>query len=132
MDEEWPEGEDCYDRKCDGVYVLDDVENCSCHISAPCHGHLNTKLVCSECAITPEEWSEEVDHTMPHTKENKDLLERFLFDLEQLFIKHNAAVTVAIDEEGCDIWFETENGSVSFEESIISEDIKQARENLRT
>ena len=46
-DKDAPRG--CKPRRCTGAMVLQDVECCSCHINAPCHGHENQKLECDTC-----------------------------------------------------------------------------------
>jgi len=52
------EGEHCPFDDCGGVMRIDDVENCSCHISPPCAGCTNAPLVCSECGYEYEEVGE--------------------------------------------------------------------------
>ena len=53
------EGETCNRLGCDGVMIFDDVENCSCHISAPCAGHMRQQLICGICG------SAQCDDEMP-------------------------------------------------------------------
>ena len=34
---QYDEGSKCKDTNCSGILELEKVENCSCHISPPCH-----------------------------------------------------------------------------------------------
>ena len=43
------EGETCHRNGCDGVIKLEEVENCSCHLSAPCGECTNAGMWCPEC-----------------------------------------------------------------------------------
>lgn len=43
------EGEVCNREGCKGFIELEKVENCSCHISAPCWAHENAGLCCPDC-----------------------------------------------------------------------------------
>jgi len=43
------EGETCGRDGCDGVLVLEPVENCSCHISAPCGACMTPRDHCPVC-----------------------------------------------------------------------------------
>ena len=44
------EDDNCpYIGDCDGVMIIPPTEDCSCHISAPCHKCVNTQLTCSKC-----------------------------------------------------------------------------------
>ncbi|MBB1606505.1 MULTISPECIES: hypothetical protein [unclassified Pseudomonas] len=45
----YEEGANCNRDGCDGVIELEKVDNCSCHISAPCSGHENQDTWCPEC-----------------------------------------------------------------------------------
>lgn len=49
------EGVVCAMEGCDGVIEFSEVENCSCHISAPCSGCMGTKFVCPKCG-----WEEDI------------------------------------------------------------------------
>lgn len=43
------EGESCEREGCSGVIELEEVENCSCHISAPCSKCTDADMWCPEC-----------------------------------------------------------------------------------
>lgn len=43
------EGEICGRDECSGIIEIEEPEDCSCHISAPCHYHVNTDMWCPEC-----------------------------------------------------------------------------------
>ncbi len=43
------EGDRCRFEDCDGEYGYEKVENCSCHISPPCHQCVENPLVCLGC-----------------------------------------------------------------------------------
>lgn len=43
------EGETCGRDGCEGVVELEPVEDCSCHISAPCWRHENADMHCPDC-----------------------------------------------------------------------------------
>jgi len=43
------EGDECPEPGCTGHLGFPKVENCSCHISAPCHACVNSVLTCDEC-----------------------------------------------------------------------------------
>lgn len=45
----YSEGDVCGRSGCYGVIELEKVENCSCHLSAPCWGHENADMCCQEC-----------------------------------------------------------------------------------
>lgn len=45
----YEEGATCNREGCDGRIELEKVENCSCHLSAPCWGHVNADMECREC-----------------------------------------------------------------------------------
>ncbi|KQI68727.1 hypothetical protein AN189_07460 [Loktanella sp. 3ANDIMAR09] len=49
------EGERCNRQGCDGTMVFEDVEGCSCHINAPCHGHENQQIICDGCGYGPDD-----------------------------------------------------------------------------
>lgn len=49
------EGHICNRDGCRGILEVVPVENCSCHISAPCPGHENQILTCPECDWSSEE-----------------------------------------------------------------------------
>ena len=48
------EGDVCGVDGCNGHLKFEIVENCSCHISAPCTKCLNVNLYCPECGWTNE------------------------------------------------------------------------------
>jgi len=43
------EGDCCLNEGCNGVLEYLEVENCYCHIVAPCNICVNNPLACSEC-----------------------------------------------------------------------------------
>lgn len=43
------EGDTCGLEDCPGALEYPEVENCYCHISAPCWEHENNPLTCNEC-----------------------------------------------------------------------------------
>ena len=43
------EGDTCGRGGCEGVIELEEVENCSCHISAPCWKHEQADMHCPDC-----------------------------------------------------------------------------------
>ncbi|AHF77940.1 Phage protein [Sodalis praecaptivus] len=43
------EGDTCARDGCEGVIELEEVENCSCHLYAPCWRHENADMWCPEC-----------------------------------------------------------------------------------
>lgn len=45
----YDEGEVCARDGCEGVIELEEVDNCSCHLSAPCYRHENADMWCPEC-----------------------------------------------------------------------------------
>lgn len=45
------EGDICNRNGCKGVMVLDDVENCSCHLRATCCQCFNRDLCCQVCGL---------------------------------------------------------------------------------
>lgn len=49
------EGSICCRDECDGTMVLEDIESCSCHIVAPCAGHVNQKISCDKCGGSEDE-----------------------------------------------------------------------------
>jgi len=51
----YEEGDKCPFPKCNGKLYYPPVENCSCHINAPCSACVNNKLVCDKCGFIPEE-----------------------------------------------------------------------------
>lgn len=60
--EDFEEGQACpfMDAKdetvpCAGTLEFGEVENCSCHISAPCSGHTEQKLACTVCGWEVED-----------------------------------------------------------------------------
>lgn len=52
------EGDNCPDQECCGTMEYGEVENCSCHISPPCHHCVDNPLVCSDCGYTLDELEE--------------------------------------------------------------------------
>ncbi len=48
------EGDICPECQ-DGKFYYPPVEQCSCHISAPCSACVNNQLVCDKCGYEPEE-----------------------------------------------------------------------------
>ena len=49
------EGQTCPYCK-EGQMEYPEVENCSCHINAPCANHTNIELECSECGFSEDEF----------------------------------------------------------------------------
>jgi hypothetical protein len=52
------EGDSCSQAKCQGTLRFPQVENCSCHISPPCHACTSQRLTCDACGWvddSPEE-----------------------------------------------------------------------------
>ena len=49
------EGDICPVDDCDGCLKLPLVENCSCHISAPCSACVTNTLVCDSCGWEADE-----------------------------------------------------------------------------
>lgn len=49
------EGDKCPTAGCCGVLGFNAVENCSCHISPPCHSCVDNPLVCPKCGWTNEQ-----------------------------------------------------------------------------
>lgn len=47
MSLEFDEGDKCRLHNCNGILELEKVENCSCHISPPCHRCTELRLLCS-------------------------------------------------------------------------------------
>lgn len=45
----YEEGAQCNRDGCAGAIELEKVENCSCHLSAPCWAHVNADMCCAEC-----------------------------------------------------------------------------------
>lgn len=45
----------CWDEKCSGRIEIPVVENCSCHISAPCYECENSEFICNTCKRTAHE-----------------------------------------------------------------------------
>lgn len=45
----YEEGAQCNRGDCAGYIELEKVENCSCHISAPCSAHENADMCCPGC-----------------------------------------------------------------------------------
>lgn len=45
----YQEGDKCEDPECDGVLGYSLIEDCSCHIAAPCHWCEERGFTCSEC-----------------------------------------------------------------------------------
>ncbi|EHC4297166.1 hypothetical protein JTG69_001897 [Escherichia coli] len=45
----YSEGEQCERDGCSGILELEEVEDCSCHLSAPCWRHENADMWCPEC-----------------------------------------------------------------------------------
>ncbi|MCD5994186.1 hypothetical protein KDX38_10845 [Pseudomonas sp. CDFA 602] len=43
------EGDTCNREGCGGSIELEDVENCSCHLSAPCWRHQEADMCCPDC-----------------------------------------------------------------------------------
>jgi hypothetical protein len=43
------EGEKCNRSGCGGIIVLDPIENCSCHVSAPCSACIGQSCSCPKC-----------------------------------------------------------------------------------
>lgn len=54
MSLEFDEGDKCRLPNCNGILELEKVENCSCHISPPCHRCTELRLLCSECGEEPD------------------------------------------------------------------------------
>lgn len=52
---ELSEGDKCPWSDCDGVMEVPEVENCSCHISAPCSNHAEYSLQCTKCGWSIED-----------------------------------------------------------------------------
>jgi hypothetical protein len=50
---QYDEGSKCKDTNCSGILELEKVENCSCHISPPCHSCMELRLLCNECGHDP-------------------------------------------------------------------------------
>lgn len=48
------EGNACGRDGCIGTIEVPEVENCSCHISPPCHACVTSKLTCTECGFEIE------------------------------------------------------------------------------
>lgn len=61
------EGSICPIHGCDGVMQFPPVENCSCHINAPCSACTDNQLTCNVCAYVEE--SE--DTYVPPTEEQQ-------------------------------------------------------------
>ncbi|AWJ88897.1 hypothetical protein Sp245p_03385 [Azospirillum baldaniorum] len=59
-------GSPCPDG-CGGVLHWPEVENCSCHISAPCGNCTDNRLICNECG-----WEEPAAKNAPLSKESQD------------------------------------------------------------
>jgi hypothetical protein len=53
------EGEVCGRSACKGIVSFRDVENCSCHLNAPCAACCSPRGECSECG-----WDERTDQTI--------------------------------------------------------------------
>ena len=49
------EGDRCNRDGCDGIMRIETEENCSCHISAPCHSCVNSWLECDICGARTDE-----------------------------------------------------------------------------
>ena len=43
------EGAPCPDEGCTGILEHEKVENCSCHIAAPCYNCENAGFECTDC-----------------------------------------------------------------------------------
>ena len=43
------EGDTCNRDGCDGIMVIEEAEDCSCHINAPCHWCVFNVPVCDTC-----------------------------------------------------------------------------------
>lgn len=43
------EGQQCNRDGCDGIIVMPESENCSCHVSPPCHSCTDRYPYCPEC-----------------------------------------------------------------------------------
>jgi len=43
------EGDKCKSENCNGTYEFQEVENCSCHLNAPCGACTGNPLICNEC-----------------------------------------------------------------------------------
>jgi hypothetical protein len=56
------EGEVCGRNGCEGLIEFTKSENCSCHISPPCHSCMSTRLHCSSC-----DWEAEVQTINDYT-----------------------------------------------------------------
>jgi hypothetical protein len=48
------EGDRCRESGCSGVLAFPKAENCSCHISPPCHACTSVCLKCPECGWADE------------------------------------------------------------------------------
>ncbi len=46
------EGSPCPCFRCDGTLQLPPVEDCSCHLSAPCYAHETNQPACTDCGWT--------------------------------------------------------------------------------
>lgn len=51
------EGDTCGRNGCNGKIEIAAVRNCSCHLSAPCHGCVSPRAFCNEC-----DWRESDDY----------------------------------------------------------------------
>ena len=45
------EGEQCGRLGCTGELLYEVVENCSCHIAAPCNACMSVELYCPHCGM---------------------------------------------------------------------------------
>lgn len=45
----YEEGAICNRNGCDGVIELEEVKNCSCHLTAPCWAHQSADMCCHDC-----------------------------------------------------------------------------------
>lgn len=55
----YEEGSTCGRNGCTGAIELHEVEDCSCHLSAPCYEHTKPRAFCPDCG-----WEESDDHVI--------------------------------------------------------------------
>lgn len=41
--------DECKNLECDGFYIIDSVENCTCFLNAPCAACETSPLICEKC-----------------------------------------------------------------------------------
>lgn len=59
MMREYKEGDRCPSFGCSGVFHYPPGENCSCHISPPCSGCVDSELRCDTCGWDMEDLYQE-------------------------------------------------------------------------